>query len=854
MDRISLTMFALALLAGQVAVAADIDECRSSLISGDYETGLKLATEALEKGVYGESWHLLKADAEIQLGRYETAFETLTNALENYGWSIRLRWRAIQAGRFAGQEGVADKYAPEIAKLVQSTPWRYTDAENLVTLAEFALDQGADAKEVQDTFLQRAKRNNPVHRSPVLALGQLALDKRDFQLAYDVFKEAADKFPEDPDVLFGVAQASSDPQEIEQFISLTFQNAPKHIPATLYQVNNLLDGEQYDQALPLLERTLEINPHHAEALAWSAAIAFLQGDEEKTKLLRDQALSTWKENPEVDHIIGRELSQKYRFQEGSEYQRKALELQPDFLPAKKQLANDLLRLGKEEEGWKLADEVYQQDQYDVSIYNLVTLRDELEKFTTLERDGFIVRMDSFEARTYGDRVLDLLAESRQQLVKKYEIELPEKILVEIFPRPSDFAVRTFGMPAAGGYLGVCFGDVITANSPASQDNSPTNWQSVLWHEFAHVVTLNKTHNRMPRWLSEGISVYEERQRDPSWGEQMNIAYRNMILEGELTPIGELSNAFISPKSPMHLQFAYFQCSLVVEHIIDVYGFEALLKILDDLAVGITINEAIERHTAPLLQIDEEFQLKTLELANEFGKEVDWSKPDLEAIIASELAITRLIAWVQQNPNNYVGLKSCGDVLVRLEADDAAADAYQQAIKIFPYETGSDSPYVSLAKVYQRQGKIDEEYDVLLEFADLDDDSASTFLRLAEIELERKNWEPAREFALKMMAVKPIVAAPHTVLARAAEELKRPKDAIAALSALLEMDPSDPADLHFRLAQQLKATGDQKQAKRHTLQALEEAPRYREALRLLLQLADTEQGSGRAEGQESKGGF
>jgi len=46
-------------------------------------------------------------------------------------------------------------------------------------------------------------------------------------------------------------------------------------------------------------------------------------------------------------------------------------------------------------------------------------------------------------------------------------------------------------------------------------------ESTLWHELAHVVTLSATHNRMPRWLSEGISVYEERQRDPAWGMKMN---------------------------------------------------------------------------------------------------------------------------------------------------------------------------------------------------------------------------------------------------------------------------------------------------------------------------------------------
>ena len=54
-------------------------------------------------------------------------------------------------------------------------------------------------------------------------------------------------------------------------------------------------------------------------------------------------------------------------------------------------------------------------------------------------------------------------------------------------------------------MGVCFGKVITANSPKSLIGFQQNWQSLLWHEYCHVITLQKTNNRMPRWLSEGIS-------------------------------------------------------------------------------------------------------------------------------------------------------------------------------------------------------------------------------------------------------------------------------------------------------------------------------------------------------------
>jgi len=46
------------------------------------------------------------------------------------------------------------------------------------------------------------------------------------------------------------------------------------------------------------------------------------------------------------------------------------------------------------------------------------------------------------------------------------------------------------------------------------------------------------------------------------------------------------------------------------------------------------------------------------------------------------------------------------------------------------------------------------------------------------------------------------------------------------------------DIHFRLARALHATGQPAEAKRHVLLALEEAPRFREAQQLLLQLVKT----------------
>lgn len=834
----ALLLFALARIS---AHAADLPQTRELVKQGKYEQALQQATEAVEGNVYGEEWRVLKADLELLLGRYAEARETCTTALEKYTYSIRLHQRLRDAARFGGDTELAEAQATEITRLVESSPWRFTDAENLLTLGQIALELGADAKEIQDAFFVRARRNNPRRPEPVLAIGNLALAKRDYQLAAETFRTAIEAFPNEPDAHYGLAAAlmPSDPPAAMQSLARAVELNPRHIPSLLLQADRQIDAEQYGDAELLLRSVLRINPTHPSALAYWAAIEHVQGNEEAEQSLRDEALATWAENPEVDFLIGRELSQKYRFAEGAAHQRAALEFDADYLPARKQLAEDLLRLGNEEEGWQLADAAFQADNYDVALYNLLTLRDELDRYRTLDDGRFILRMDAHEADVYGPRALQLLQQARETVCAKYGLELEGPVTVEIFADPDDFAVRTFGMPGASGYLGVCFGNVITANSPGAQ-LQPSNWESVLWHEFTHVVTLNLTRNKMPRWLSEGISVYEERQANPAWGERMDPTYRAMVLGGDLTPIGELSGAFLSPESPAHIMFAYYESSMVVEHIINEFGFESLLAVLHDLGEGVLINDALERNTAPLEELDAAFTAYIRERAEQLAPEVDWSPPDVVSLFDSPIAGVAVEAWLAENPNNLQGLIACGRHYIQQQEWDSALRVLKRAHELYPVQTGTDSAAVLLAEIHRATGDIDAERTTLAEYAAIDPDAVSVYLRLIEIDRERGDWDAVREQALRALAVNPLIPQPHRALADSAEQLNRPEDAIAACKALLALAPDDPAGLHYRLATLYDRTGDAAAARRHVLLALEEAPRFREAHALLLKLVRGEQ--------------
>lgn len=819
----------------------DLQSCRDLWLHGQYEECITFASKQLEQGTLEPGRFVeLRARSQAALGKYAEACESLRDAIQSRPWDIQLRWLLIELAPYADLLDLQKQQQREFEVVVGGSTGRFMrDSDNVLTLARFVLHQGADPKQVREVMIKRAQELDPTRPEPSLLFGQLALEKRDFATAADAFRQARTLAPEHPDVLYGLALSmrESDPEQTRDLLEQTLRLNQRHAGALQTLAEIQINAEEYPTALELLQRILKTNPHQPEALALQAAIFWIQGEDAQAEESREKALSSWKTNPKVDFLIGRTLSQKYRFAEGAEAQRRAIAFDPRYLPARKQLALDLLRLGQEDEGWRLVKSVYHQDQYDVTSYNLVTLRDELDQFTTFELDGLQVRMEKREAELYGNRVLKLLTEARQQLARKYEVQLPETILVEIYPDPADFAVRTFGLPGAGGYLGVCFGNVVTARSPASQSNLPNNWESVLWHEFAHVITLNKTRNRMPRWLSEGISVYEEQERDPLCGEQLTLAYCRMILEGDLTPISKLSGAFLSPKSPQHLMFAYFESGCVIRHLVEQYGHQTLLAILDDLALGMEINTAIERHTVPMQQLEEEFEKSMLQQARNYRGDVDWEPVDFSKILDAPDAVEKLIDWANAHPRNYPGLKTCAVLLNKLERPEEAVRILTRAVEVFPRETGANSGWALMAELHHRLGNRDEEKRAHQQLAAIDDDAASSFLRLIELEAEDENWDAVRTYSERLIAVNPLIAAPYAGLARAAEQFGNPSLAVEVLQVLLKLKPVDRAGTHFRLATQLLKLNEHSVAREHLLEALELAPRYREALQMLVDLQE-----------------
>jgi tetratricopeptide (TPR) repeat protein len=811
---------------GAPAGAADLSETTQLFRGGKYAECIASCDKAITENDFSENYRLVKIRAEMELGRYEAALKTLDEALTRFPYSLQLRWLGREVCRFNRQPERAARLDAEILQMIQQAPWRYSDAVNQIAVGRFYLTQGIDPKKVLDTVYNVVKKRQPTYVETYLASGELALEKNDFALAAEAFQQAIKLDVGDATAHYGLARAyaPSDSEKAEAAIKTALKWNLQHVPSLLMIAEEHIDAERYDEAEQVLASIAKVNPHQPRMLAFRAVIAHLKNQAESEKFNRLAALRHFPLNPEVDYLIGKKLSQKYRFVEGEKYQRQALEMNENYLPAKMQLAQDLLRLGQEGEGWKLAEEAFTADGYNVVAHNLITLEENIAKFRTLEDDGFILRMDAREAEIYGHRVLALLKRARRHLCPKYDVELSQPVIVEMFPRQQDFAIRTFGLPGGAGFLGVCFGTVITANSPASQGSSPTCWEATLYHEFCHVVTLNKTNNKMPRWLSEGISVYEERQADKTWGQVMTPKYREMILSDEFVPISKLSGAFLNPKTPLHLQFAYFESSLAVEFLIEKHGIDTLKQVLTDLGAGIPINESLARYAGSLESLDKEFLAYARKQANHLAPDADWSAPELLRRATSAMIST----WLADHPNNYTGLGRLARQLMNEGKWSEAKAAIEQMRKLYPQDESATGAASLSAEVYRELKDDAAERRALEELAALSDDDVEMFGRLVELTEKAADWSAVKKHASRWLAVNPLVPAPHRAAAAAAEALNDDELSIESYRALLLLQPFDPADVHLKLATVLERRGELQAAKKHALLALEETPRFRAA--------------------------
>ena len=384
--------------------ATEIDDFKKSYRTGDYASSISLAATQVERGVYNEVWPRMLVESYLAVGDYPAALKAYEKAIERFGDSIRLRLLGIRVYKMNNSLLKANEQIAYLDTLLFRLPGKFANRSDLVPIGEFFLARGEDPKEVLKNCFDQAIKSNS--QSEVydahLATARMAIEKNDDKVASQALAKAVKLDATDPEAfyLLGRSWSSTDPVKSSEFFAKSIELNPRFVPSLIHRAEARMSAEDYETAEKLLSEVEKVNAKLPKLWALRAAIAHLQGRYEAEGESRRRALVPWALNPEVDYSIGKQLSMHYRFTESVEYQRRALKMDAEYTPAKTQLAQDLLRLGQTDRGWEIVDNVRSKDPYDVTIFNLKQLKTELEKFTTLEAPGFVIRMDAREAKIY----------------------------------------------------------------------------------------------------------------------------------------------------------------------------------------------------------------------------------------------------------------------------------------------------------------------------------------------------------------------------------------------------------------------------------------------------------------------
>jgi tetratricopeptide (TPR) repeat protein len=596
-----------------------------------------------------------------------------------------------------------------------------------------------------------------------------------------------------------------------------------------------IDNSRHDEARARIGSVLERNPSHLQARSWLAAISYVRDDRAAYDAEVRRVLAINPAYGDVYRIAAALAARNYRFDEAVALARQAVSLDPGNTKAFGDLGMHLMRTGDEAEARKALERSFEADPFDKVTWNLLMLLDTIDKFVVDKSGDLIVKFHPDEAPVMREYVIPLAHEALKTMAAKYQFTPKGPILIEVFPNHDDFAVRTLGLPGLLGALGACFGRVVTMDSPRAKEPGTFSWQATLWHELAHVITLQLSNQRVPRWLTEGISVYEEGKARPEWGRDMEVPFAMAMQRGDILKLQDLNAGFTRPET---IGLAYYQASLLVDHIATAHGQDALRKLLVAHGEGLENEAALTKALGiTVAQLQESFDTS---LQARFGKLLSAlrSSPPEGAGegAATKGGIEALKAAAAADPGSYKAQLELGQALAAAR-DAAAFDPLERAAALVPMATGDQSPHAIAADLAEKLGDLPRAIRALRTLLEHDHAAVKPARKLAELAEKVGDDVSARLAHERVAALDPFDAQAHARAGRLALKRGDFPMAIRELKVALLTGPTDKASAHCDLAESYLSAGLTAEAKREALAALEIAPSFERAQDLLLRAVE-----------------
>ena len=798
--------------------------------TGAYDEGLRRA-EALRSN-WPQSPRVLYGQARllVAVGRLEDAEKAFHAAIRLKGdyWRAGLDLADLYQAR--GQhERARGLYSAIYSRLRQGV---FTTPEDLGVggRAAAGLEEYHAANEALTTAIDLDESNV----QSLLWHAALFGATYDVAFAQEIYEKALGINPHRAELYVSLANSSSSFAQKESLASVALEKMPNSVGALNLQASlRILDGH-YAEAQDLLEKALAVNPSSIAALAHLASLHQLRGDTTAYAAVETRALAINARASDFYLTVSENLSLRFRYPASARMAQQAVNVNPTNAAANAALGTGLLRLGQADRARRYLERSHERDAFNLFVANTLQLLDAHSAFARLESEHFRLLIHRDESAVLGPAMLQEAEASFAEVSGRYPYRPKGKILLEAYNDADDFAVRVAGLPHIG-LLGVCFGDVIAVNTPRAQTGTPYNWARTLWHEIAHTMAIGVSANHVPRWLTEGLSLYEEQRSHPEWAREFELRFFRAFDKDRLHRLEEIDRGFTRPAFPGHVMLSYYHASRVVAFIADTYGFDAIIGLLQALGRGMDEERAVQQVLGQSRQaLDAAFRL-AMSARREVLDPVLRHWPDM---LTEEAEGASLLDWLAESgEGSFLGrLKEGHDALARQDLG-AAEGFFLDALEIYGDYTGPDNPYHGLATIYRRREDHDRLARVLERYLLVDEYGADESRELAALHAERGDKDLALRYLERSRMVEPYDVRALLRFAELSEEAGRFAQAVEARRALLALGPVDKAEAYYTLAMSLYNNKQVAAAKRAVLQSLEIAPGFRDAQRLLLACVD-----------------
>ena len=628
--------------------------------------------------------------------------------------------------------------------------------------------------------------------------------------AADLFREALSKDPSNAQAYVGLAAVSAESfnSKAAAYAMKAIELDPKLAEAHEVLADLALANDDQELAASEADKAIALEGDALDAMAIHAALELIANRSPDMWLAKMRAI-----NPNYGEGYARvahQLELHYRFQDAVTYYRKAIEADPRLWAAHSALGIELMRLGQEQEPYKELQLSYENGFRDAATVNSLRLLDSYKNFVTIRDDATVLKLNKSESELLLPYIQSELHTILASYEKKYQMKLPGPVQVEVYPDHEDFAVRTMGMPGLGA-LGVTFGQVVAMDSPSARKPGDFNWGSTLWHEMSHVFILTATSFHVPRWFTEGLAVHEEGKHSPEWKNQPTPEVLAAIRDKKLLPVARLDRGFVFPDYPAQVMVSYFQAGSICDFVEEKWGENKLLDMVHSYAQLKTTPQAIQQNlgVAP-----EKFDKQYLAwIDHKYGAEAahfDMWREKLKALFEA----------------------------ARQKQFDAVLQQGPAILAMYPEFVADASAYELIADAAQMRGDAKTETATLTAYMHEGGQMPALLKRLAALQDSAGQPTEAAATLERLNYVYPVKDEDlHRRLGDLLFAQKRFDGAIREYNALVSSRPVDKAGAEYKLAQAYLGAGQKDKAQESVLAALETAPGYRPAQKLLLELQE-----------------